>query len=81
MRDEPLLLTRLDPTRNMARFYLLAMEQDLFNGIALVRNWGRIGTRGRLRIELFRSRQDAGVRLAAIANRKVKRGYQVAEGS
>lgn len=81
MRDEPLLLTRLDPTRNMARFYLLAMEQDLFNGIALVRNWGRIGTRGRLRIELFRSRQDAEARLAAIANRKVKRGYQVAEGS
>ncbi|MGK6314726.1 WGR domain-containing protein [Neorhizobium sp. DT-125] len=78
MKDEPLLLTRRDPSRNMARFYMLTVEPDLFNGVALTRNWGRIGTKGRFRIELFGSRQEAEGRLAAIANRKVRRGYRMA---
>jgi len=76
MSHEPLLLTRLDPSRNMARFYMLAMEPNLFDGIALVRNWGRIGTRGRFRIELFDSRQEAAERLTAIASSKMRRGYR-----
>lgn len=77
MSQEPLLLTRLDPSRNMARFYVLTVESDLFGGTALTRNWGRIGTRGRFRIELFGSRQEAERRLAAIASRKVSRGYRM----
>lgn len=75
MTSEPLLLTRRDPARNMARFYLLAIEPDLFQGTALTRNWGRIGTKGRFLIELFGSRQEAERRFAALARSKVKRGY------
>lgn len=76
MDTEPLLLTRRDPARNMARFYLLAVGPDLFEGAALTRNWGRIGTKGRTCIELFCSRQEAEHRLAAIARGKMKRGYR-----
>ncbi|MCM2500838.1 WGR domain-containing protein [Neorhizobium galegae] len=76
MTSEPLLLTRRDPTRNMARFYVLNVEPDLFNGAALTRNWGRIGTKGRFRIDLFESRQEAERRFLALVSSKVKRGYR-----
>jgi len=42
----PIELRRLDPARNMFRFYLLAIEPDLFGGFRLLRQWGRIGWRG-----------------------------------
>jgi len=38
---------RVDPARNMLRFYTLTIQQDLFGGASLIRVWGRIGTRGR----------------------------------
>ncbi|WP_026031296.1 WGR domain-containing protein, partial [Sinorhizobium meliloti] len=44
---------RIDTTKNMARFYAMSIEPDLFGGSALVRRWGRIGTRGQERIDLF----------------------------
>jgi predicted DNA-binding WGR domain protein len=76
MTNEPLLLTRRDPARNMARFYVLTVEPDLFDCAALTRNWGRIGTKGRFRIDLFGSRQEAERRYLALVRSKVKRGYQ-----
>lgn len=45
---------RSDTTKNMARFYAMSIEPDLFGGSALVRRWGRIGTRGQERIDLLR---------------------------
>ena len=51
--DEPgstiqhvLVLRRVDPDNNVARFYALMIEHDLFGRVVLVRRWGRIGTRG-----------------------------------
>ena len=37
-----LVLERRDPSRNMARFYVLAIEPTLFGDAALVREWGRM---------------------------------------
>jgi predicted DNA-binding WGR domain protein len=48
-----LYVQRIDTTKNMARFYAMSIEPDLFGGSALVRRWGRIGTRGQERIDLF----------------------------
>uniref|UniRef100_UPI0031016A05 WGR domain-containing protein n=1 Tax=Neorhizobium sp. EC2-8 TaxID=3129230 RepID=UPI0031016A05 len=47
-----------------------------FRGVALTRNWGRIGTKGRFRIELFGSRHEAEQRFVALARSKVRRGYR-----
>src|SRR4051795_12059649 len=58
-----LVLRRVEPERNMARFYALMIERDLFGHVVLVRHWGRIGTRGRERTDpMMRSRHrtDAG---------------------
>ena len=59
MHTTTCLMARLDAARNMARFYLLSLEPHLFNGTALTRNWGRIGTRRQTRIELFQSVAEA----------------------
>ena len=41
-------LTRTDPARNMARFYTMALQPTLFGEWALLKEWGRIGSAGRL---------------------------------
>jgi predicted DNA-binding WGR domain protein len=37
----------------MARFYVLAIEPTLFGDTAVVREWGRIGSLGRRRLDLY----------------------------
>jgi predicted DNA-binding WGR domain protein len=46
-------LCRIDPARNMRRFYRLDVQPDLFGRGLLVRQWGRIGTGGRMMVEFF----------------------------
>jgi predicted DNA-binding WGR domain protein len=75
-RHQPIRLTRRDPARNMARFYEIVIAPTLFGEAALVRNCGRIGTRGRVMTETF---PDAGVAEVAgeeLARTKRRRGYR-----
>ncbi|TRL39697.1 WGR domain-containing protein [Rhizobium straminoryzae] len=69
---------RIDPARNMARFYLIAIETNLFGETCLRRTWGRIGTRGRIAEEIFADAASAEQAMAALARRKQQRGYRVA---
>jgi predicted DNA-binding WGR domain protein len=48
-------LRRIDEARNMRRFYRLDMQPDLFGGVLLVKQWGRIGAGGRMVAERFDS--------------------------
>ncbi|MBP1299933.1 WGR domain-containing protein [Bradyrhizobium elkanii] len=70
-----LVLQRCDPARNMARFYVLTIEPTLFGDTALVREWGRLGQRGRRRMDLFAGRVQAIEALEAWLARKTRRGY------
>jgi predicted DNA-binding WGR domain protein len=72
-----LRLTRRDPERNMARFYALALEPTLFGEVTLLRTWGRIGTRGQVRIETFGEADDAVVAREKLERAKRKKGYRV----
>ena len=72
-----LMLERIDRPRNMARFYVISIEPTLFEDLALVRRWGRIGTAGRQRIDLHPSRPVAQVELEKWLARKRRRGYQL----
>jgi len=76
MMTEPLLLHRIDPTRNMARFYRLSIEPNLFGGVSLVRTWGRIGAKGRTMIELQETLREGECRRDALARMKRRRGYE-----
>ncbi len=71
----PICLTRIDPARNMARFYRLEISADLFGGVTLVRNWGRIGGAGCERREWFAVRDHAESAKQVWISRKTRRGY------
>lgn len=71
----PLLLKRIDPCRNMARFYALSVEPTLFGDYAVHRRWGRLGTSGRSRSDVFPDLVSAHARKAQLVRSKCKRGY------
>lgn len=68
----------MDPTRNMARFYRLSIEPNLFGGVSLVRTWGRIGGACRTKIEMFADTEDAGTSFRRTTAKKLRRGYRSA---
>jgi predicted DNA-binding WGR domain protein len=70
-----LVLRRIDAACNMARFYAMSIEPTLFGGKTLVRNWGRIGSRGRHRTDLFEDEAAAGRAMARLSRTKCGRGY------
>jgi predicted DNA-binding WGR domain protein len=74
--ETTLRLRRVRPERNERRFYAMIVTADLFGDTVLLRNWGRIGTGGRIRWDLCADRLSAAARLHALAQRKRKRGYQ-----
>jgi predicted DNA-binding WGR domain protein len=71
-----LRLHRVRPEKNERRFYAMAVTQDLFGNAFLLRNWGRIGTGGRLRWDPCPNLTAAAASLRDLARRKRRRGYQ-----
>jgi len=72
-----LVLDRRDPSQNVSRFYVLRIEPSLFGDMTLVREWGRIGQRGRQRIEMHQTEDKAAEALESWLRRKQRRGYGV----
>lgn len=71
----PVHLRRIDPAQNMRRFYMLATQPTLFGGASVIRNWGRIGTKGQSMMETFDSSDDALSASTRIERSKRRRGY------
>lgn len=71
-------LARVDSSKNMRRFYALTVQPDLFGGASLVREWGRIGSPGQVRIDHHRDEGHAINALVDMAAAKRKRGYHYA---
>lgn len=76
-----LRLQRVDPARNMRRFYVLGVQGDLFGGADLVREWGRIGRPGRIRVEHYQDEAGALSALQRWSRSKHRRGYEGPAGS
>ena len=75
--EHTLVLQRVEPEQNIARFYALMIERDLFGHVMLVRRWGRIGSRrGRERCEEYASEVEAAEAMGKLAAAKRQRGYQ-----
>ena len=72
----PITLHRIDPARHMSRFYRLDVQADLFGGWDVVREWGRIGCAGRIRINAYPSRSEAVAWTQRQQKTKHGRGYQ-----
>jgi predicted DNA-binding WGR domain protein len=68
-------LYRIDPAHNMARFYTLAIEPDLFAACCVVTEWGRIGRGGRVRRAAYPNEALARTALEKARASKERRGY------
>ncbi|AUW46177.1 hypothetical protein CUJ84_pRLN1000722 (plasmid) [Rhizobium leguminosarum] len=71
---------RIDASRNMARYYMLAIQPTLFGDTAVVRSWGRIGRRGGERTDVFGTEREAMVHFLDLARRKRRKGYRPDRG-
>ncbi len=69
-------LIRVRPERNEWRYYRLEIWPDLFGRALLLRQWGRIGTEGRRRLDPHPDSGAALNALSKIAGAKRRRGYR-----
>ena len=72
----PVHLRRIDPAQNMRRFYSLSVQPTLFGGASLIRDWGRIGTRGQTMMETFDTADHADLAFDRLERSKRRRGYR-----
>ena len=68
-------LIKIDTEKKQRRFYSLHLAPDLFGGWSLIREWGRLGAGGTLRIDPFTTEQAAKQALEKIEIGKLKKGY------
>jgi predicted DNA-binding WGR domain protein len=67
--------TRIDPAKNVSRFWLSIVTPTLLGGWSLIREWGRIGQPGTVKASTF-EREDEARRAERHGIRKrQRRGY------
>ena len=69
-------MRRVDPDTNVSRFYVLTLERDIFGNFAVTRQWGRVGTAGRVITEPFETELEAAEAMGRLAAVKRRRGYR-----
>jgi predicted DNA-binding WGR domain protein len=69
------VLRRVDPDKNTARFYRLDVQPDLFGGWSFIREWGRIGRPGTVRQTPCPTKAEAFAALEHQRRAKERRGY------
>ena len=70
------LLIRSDPSRNIDRFYIVDITPTLFGEWALVREWGRRGSPGTVRLSSYQQRNDAETSEQRTIKRRLQHGYR-----
>ncbi|XKM38337.1 WGR domain-containing protein (plasmid) [Rhizobium ruizarguesonis] len=71
-----LYVERKDRAKNMARYYAMSIDANLFGELCLTRRWGRIGTKGQTLIHHFEREQDAVSLFLELTRQKRARGYR-----
>ncbi len=69
------VLYRIDAEKPMSRFYWLDVQPDLFGQSRLVREWGRIGRPGQVRLTPYPTPVEAQAALEKQRCAKERRGY------
>lgn len=76
MTAERCYLEKRRPEAHQARFYTLHLMPTLFGEWTLVREWGRIGSPGRVAVDWFDTLEEARRALARKQRQKLKKGYR-----
>jgi predicted DNA-binding WGR domain protein len=69
-------LTRTEPSRNIDRFYVVDVTPTLFGEWALVREWGRRGSPGTVRLSSYHRRTEAEIAEQRTIKRRLQHGYR-----
>lgn len=59
----------------MWRFYSISIESTLFGTPAVIREWGRLGSPGRRRLDLYDAWHEAVRARDGLIKAKLRRGY------
>lgn len=70
-------LERIDPARNMRRYYRCSYQQDLFGQWLLVRQWGRIGRSAQSMTTCVSGREEAVLAAIPLIVAKLRKGYRL----
>ncbi|MBY5551749.1 WGR domain-containing protein [Rhizobium leguminosarum] len=71
-----LYVERTDASKNMARYYAMSIEPNLFGEACLIRRWGRIGARGQRREHHFMREEEAVRLFLQLLRKRRSRGYR-----
>jgi predicted DNA-binding WGR domain protein len=71
-------LYRIDPARNMQRYYHLDIQPDLFGHHCLIREWGRMGRSGQVRIVPYPNEEAVQAAFRKQRGVKERKGYAAA---
>ena len=69
-------LIRVEPERRAWRFYAASVQSTLLGTSMLMREWGRIGSPCRVRMDEHASLEEAEAVLLKLRKAKERRGYQ-----
>ncbi len=70
-------MVSIDPARNRYRGYIVAIQPTLFSPYALVRSWGRVGSRPRMLVREMASAAQAREEAMKLMALRLRRGYRV----
>ena len=68
-------LTCIDHELNRFRFYSMSVQYGLFGGFSLIRQWGRIGTKGRSLTQKFDTMEEVEDQVDKILKVRKRHGY------
>jgi len=71
-----LYVERTDVAKNMARYYAMSIEPNLFGDVCLLRKWGRVGAKGQMMVHHFGREEEAVELFLDLLRQKRKRGYR-----
>lgn len=69
-------LIRVEESSNTSHFYRMELMPGLFGDWSLVREWGRTGQPGQIRVDWFDDETEAKGARFAIQMEKAKKGYE-----
>jgi predicted DNA-binding WGR domain protein len=69
-------LINIDASKNRHRFYMVRVSPTLFGEWSLVREWGRIGSPGTVRLESYGSEDEARKEEGRTIRTRARHGYR-----
>ena len=68
--------TKIDASRNRHRYYTIYVMRNLFGEWSVMREWGRIGSPGRVTLQSFASEEEARQAERISLRLRARHGYK-----